>query len=789
MTREATLSGRDFSPIDMSQHTDMGRQLLSIVDTNGFDPREYAFEDYRTAIDLALRGGLVPTAARLLSLARSIQASFLPLADACLDCDEARIALRSGNKIDAVRLIASSVHKLKTQNHRQQLAEALLFQGQVLGLFCQFESAIDSLNASLHFYEWEFGNRIVPLKIRNMIALIHKRRGKWAVAEDAMEKIVSITQEHDLQEHRWGVLGNLAVLRLKQGKVEKAVTSLSEIVRNSRAGNQAEVFNNAKLTLAIYDRMCGHFVHSRNAIREVKHWARTNNLVRTELLCYEYLADIRHDEGHALTALKLLNRALRLAKAKCPDTDLVCEVQRRRAEAFVDLGKVVLARRAANQAIRVSELIGEPFEIALAHRACGLVHESEGHPEAALLELKACVDILRQLGEKFELGRTLLHTARILIRNEGFSAGADTIEEARKIFLAMNLAYWVARADEVCLTRQIDASDDSSPTPTPRHQMPDQFGILTRDDRLVSMFSDLAKIATTHLPVILEGESGTGKELFAQALHQLSPRASKPFVPVNCGAIPKEMQESELFGHRRGSFTGAIEDNPGLLESATGGTLFLDEIGEMSPSAQVKLLRAIESNEVRRMGERQHRKIDVRYVAATNVDLVKAVAAGEFRKDLFYRLNGLRLTIPPLRERRGDIPLLVDFYVEQACTRLNKKVRVTRAIMNLLTSYEWPGNIRELKNSIERAVTLANPDSELTPGLFVFLVDNRGVPQGRTLAEDLEDVERQRILRTLDENGWVKAAAARVLKMTRTTLTSRMERLGIPLRRPRSRPQ
>ena len=419
----------------------------------------------------------------------------------------------------------------------------------------------------------------------------------------------------------------------------------------------------------------------------------------------------------------------------------------------------------------------------MAHRASGIAHVQARNNTLGLEELKRCEDILRHLGEKFELARTLLNRGSVLIQEHGFSAGSETLDEARKIFSELGLSVWVRRIHEIASS---EPRAQSVRVESAQRESPDQFGIITRDNRLCDMFRDLVKVAATNLAVILEGESGTGKELFAQALHKLSPRSSKPFLPINCGAIPKEMQESELFGHRRGSFTGAIEDNPGILEAATGGTLFLDEIGEMSESAQVKLLRAIESNEIRRMGERQHRKIDVRYVAATNVDLAKAMETRQFRRDLYFRLSGMSFRIPPLRERRGDIPLLVDFFVARACKSLNKKVVVTKPLINLLMSYEWPGNIRELRNSIERAVALANADAELGPNLFTFITE-RQLSLGKNLDEDLEEIERQRIIHALEENGWVKTAAARALNITRTTLTSRMDRLGIPLKAPARR--
>lgn len=657
---------------------------------------------------------------------------------------------------------------------------------------CRFDQAVSALDAALHVHEWEMRDIEGALRVRLILGLVHKRRGKWAVAEDVMERSVALAEEHALLDRKWKVLANLGVLRLKMGKCRAALDALKAIVSEC-ADHQAT--SNARLTLAIHDRMCGRYVQARNETRAVRAWARETGYARTEILCDEYLGDVRFDQGYPEHALKSFDRALQLSRAKFPDTDMVCEAQRRRAEALVQLGRVTEAREAAEEALRISTTIGEPYEVALAHRALGLVCEAEGNATAFRTELKSCEEILRQLGEKFELGRTLLHQARLAMRGNAFSAGAELIEEARRIFTDMEMDHWVAIANDALLSRPgqgpggdvtaAGSTGASGALPGSRPgEPPARFGIITQDQQLIGMFADLSRVAQSKLPVILEGESGTGKELFARALHLMSDRRKRSFVPVNCGAIPREMQEAELFGHRRGAFTGALDDNPGLFETADNGTLFLDEIGEMSPSAQVKLLRAIETGEIRRVGERHHREVDVRYVAATNSDLEKAISSGRFREDLFYRLDGLRLRIPPLRERRGDIPPLLEFFMAGACARAGKRVSTGKNLLNHLLAYDWPGNVRELRNKVERAVMLAEPDSELTLAHFSF--PGEGVIPGpkRTLDEDLEDVERQRILRALHDSRWVKAVAARQLNITRTTLASRMERLGIPLKPP-----
>jgi two-component system response regulator PilR (NtrC family) len=268
--------------------------------------------------------------------------------------------------------------------------------------------------------------------------------------------------------------------------------------------------------------------------------------------------------------------------------------------------------------------------------------------------------------------------------------------------------------------------------------------IIGESKALRDLLKMMERIASTTSNVLVVGESGTGKELVARQLHDWSDRAKKPFVAVNCGAIPENLIESELFGHKRGSFTGAVADKPGLFEVASGGTLFLDEIGELPLSMQVKLLRAIQSRTIRRVGGNEDQKIDVRLIAATNRNLEKMVADGTFREDLYYRLNVLMLTTPPLRERVEDIPILVEHFFKKCAAKFGKELQgVTPEAMQALESYPWPGNVRELENQVERAVAL---ETDVKIRKESFLLGVAGEPGARrevsfTFVPGMEDLE------------------------------------------------
>ena len=293
-------------------------------------------------------------------------------------------------------------------------------------------------------------------------------------------------------------------------------------------------------------------------------------------------------------------------------------------------------------------------------------------------------------------------------------------------------------------------------------------GIIGQSASLAGVFKILGKVAPTDSTVLVTGESGTGKELLVRALHAASPRADRPFVPVNCGAIPRDLLESELFGHEKGAFTHALRSRPGRFELADGGTIFLDEIGEMEPGLQVKILRVLQEKEIERVGGTGCRKVDVRIVAATNRDLEAAVAAGTFREDLYYRLNVIRIQAPTLRERKEDLPLLVDNFIHRLNYQLGMVIEgVAPGAMDLLMDYDWPGNVRELQNAVESAMNAADSPilrrRELTgPGDF-------------KLRPARQAFERELIRDALAAAGGNRVKAAALLDISRTVLYEKME--------------
>ena len=304
--------------------------------------------------------------------------------------------------------------------------------------------------------------------------------------------------------------------------------------------------------------------------------------------------------------------------------------------------------------------------------------------------------------------------------------------------------------------------------------------IITQDARIVELLTLATRVAATPLTVLIEGESGTGKELFAKLIHERSLRASEPYVKVNCAAIPENLLESELFGHIQGAFTGALKDRVGRFEAASGGTIFLDEVGELPLSLQSKLLRVLQSREYERLGESITRTVDVRVVAATNRDLAQEIQLGNFREDLFYRLNSVRLKIPPLRERKKDIPILVAHFLQKYGSQKSATLTLSSDAMDALMKHEWKGNIRELENAISRAVFLAVGSEIRVDDLpdELRLLAKHSYANEQEHGQTLENIEREHIARVLAEAKNYEEAA-KILDIDTATLWRKRKKYNL----------
>jgi DNA-binding NtrC family response regulator len=367
----------------------------------------------------------------------------------------------------------------------------------------------------------------------------------------------------------------------------------------------------------------------------------------------------------------------------------------------------------------------------------------------------------------------VIMTAHTSVETVTKSLGSGAIEYLGKPLLIEDL---------LAVVRKVQASRKASPRAAANVDEGPETAIIGRTPTMLEVYRAIARVAPTDASVLILGASGTGKELVARALHEHSTRAQMPFVPVNCGALPENILESELFGHEKGAFTGADSSRPGLFEAAHGGTLFLDEISETKPGFQVNLLRAVQEQQIRRVGSHKYTPVDVRIVAASNRDLSKLMGQGQFREDLYYRLSVVVINLPSLEERREDIPLLVQHFLKRCNARNKRSVRITADALRLLTESPWPGNVRELENLVERlAIFCASGEIGAADVQHERqLVHTNGSSTSHP-PSTLEDMERQHIVRVLQEHAGNKSKAARALGIERKTLYQKARRLGIDL--------
>ncbi len=405
----------------------------------------------------------------------------------------------------------------------------------------------------------------------------------------------------------------------------------------------------------------------------------------------------------------------------------------------------------------------------------------EGPFDLALLDIYLGsgngLDFLEKLKAAQPQCNCVVMTAHASVETVARSVSGGALEDISKPLLIDELLALIRKiVSRRETTPEVGSKDDSSP----------ESAIIGRSPKMLEVYRAIARVAPSTASVLITGASGSGKELVARAIHAHSRRANKPFTPINCGSFPETILESELFGHEKGAFTGADSSRRGLFEATDGGTLFLDEVSETSLSFQVKLLRVVQEQQIRRLGSNTFIPVDVRILAATNKDLSVLIRNGQFREDLYYRLSVVTIPLPSLEERCEDIPLLVQHFLERFNQRNQRQVHISGDAVHVLSSMSWPGNVRELENLIERLAIFAASDEIAAEevereGARRKTADAVSGPAPTTLPDKLQEMERQEILRVLRESRGNKSLAARKLGIERKTLYEKARRLGVDL--------
>jgi DNA-binding NtrC family response regulator/uncharacterized protein HemY len=573
------------------------------------------------------------------------------------------------------------------------------------------------------------------------------------------------------------------------------------------------------LSLGYVSVLLREFSKAEEYLKEAYSLIHENSFVRELAIFHEYsgeLAFIRGDFGEAENHYL---KAIQIGEKIAPRSAIISQAYRLLAELYTERGEFVKGLTSCEKLLLASKNIGEKMEEALAYRTLGRLYSLNGHPAEVKENFAFATRILEEIGVKFELAKTYLDMGKsdcfdfwekmkFLGRAEDLASQLDTPHHSAKVKFAFALLFFknkeyadaldfLGKAKEIFeqgseredleevseLKKQIQAvfqAAERSKDSSPEFSIQD---IVTQNKHMLEMLENAQRVKDSDITILLEGETGTGKDLLAKVIHFTSSRKNKKFVVINCAALPETLFESELFGYKKGAFTGASYNKKGLLDEAAGGTLYLDEVAEVPFPIQVKLLRAIEEKEITRLGEVKPGKVDFRVIAATNRNLEKLVEEGKFRSDLYYRLSVIKFKLSPLRERKEDIPLLLEHFIRKYAINGWAQASIFDSkVMKLFLNYDWPGNVRELENDIKSLLAFVR-DGDKIP--FELLADslekfNNGRSNNHpSLMSQLAEYEKEQIKKALVKSNWVKTKAARLLNIDEALLRYKMKKHNI----------
>jgi DNA-binding NtrC family response regulator/tetratricopeptide (TPR) repeat protein len=656
----------------------------------------------------------------------------------------------------------------------------------------------------------------------NNLALLHKNHGEWQLACDHLVKALELDKEGG----NYGKIAlrrlNLGLVYLKTGQWMKARDSVEEALSIAQRIGDQHTIAAASIALGNCMRFLGQQGAADRLYGRAIEIAEREKLMRELALAYEFSGESKISSGDPKKALESLAQAMQIAQQIAPEGDIVAEVERRNAEAYLALGDLKSARRAVRRSIRLCRQVGDRYEEGAALCDFARVKAGAGCAASAGVAFEASAGILEAVGDRYGLARTLLHFGRFL-RSVGYSekeklASRRILARAVGLFTELGLEELLLETERELETAWSDGNGGQTSCVIdggiePRAGGPGSGGavcrdvganvpaaistssragrellgsatptngFVTRDARLIEVIRAAQLLRTADTPVLIQGETGTGKNLLAYIFRSYDEERGRPFVELNCAAIPAELLESELFGYSKGAFSGANSDKKGILEEAQGGSVFLNEIGEMDARMQAKLLHVLDDGWYRRVGETTMRRLNARIISATNKELWKEVQRGTFRRDLYFRLTQSTLTITPLRERQDDIAGLCEHFFRFYSKLYSKEVNAGARAMQLLCEYSWPGNVRELRNKVQMLVldsatkrTLAARDIEKVLG--ALLEPN----EPATLSGKIEQLKRAEISRVLAGCGGNKTKAARALGMSRRGLCKVVERMQL----------
>ncbi len=632
-------------------------------------------------------------------------------------------------------------------------------------------------------------------------ARLVRRLCRWTEAQDALRKALELTERLGLRGRANHSRHGLALLLWKRGRLEAALQLAERCCGDDARLGQRSIRAMAGLLKCQIMLHQGRYDEAMQLVVRGPEWDSSAALARASILAREFAGEVALEQGNGEDALKSLDEALSRALALAPKGDIVAGLRRRRAECFYLLERFQEAYEEAKAGLEHCRGLGDRYEEAATYRILGLSTAAVGKPDEAKKWFDGGFSYYDDIETPYEWGKLWMAYGDWL---RGPRAGAfrdpkgalEAYHAARDHFEGMGAEGKLAEANrrlEKLTQEEQERTSSGGRTADPgaaRHAprrprrstelerlslwAKESFGIVTRSKALLALLDDVRKLAPSNAPILVIGESGTGKELVARGIHALSGRKGQ-FMAINASSLPREIIESELFGHVVGSFTGATREKPGMFEVCDKGTVFLDEIAEMSFELQSRLLRFLETGESRRVGANANIGVDTRIIAATNRDRAALERGENFRLDLYYRLAHAVIVLPPLRHRGEDIELLAGHFLDEACASARRQVYLSPAALGRLNAYAWPGNVRQLRAVIKRVVLLSADGHVVTPE--VLQLENVQVPT--TLIEELEQAERRRVGEALAQARGSRTDAARLLGMPRTTLINKIRRYGL----------
>jgi len=664
------------------------------------------------------------------------------------------------------------------------------------------------------------GNQAGMIKTCNLVARIYFVRCEFEKTTEYLQEAKKFSEKLGDLKAEAIICGNLGRVYTLSGEWRKAERNLEKGLKYHQTTEDSLSLCRDLLSLGFVTYLKRDFQRSREFLAKALELAEEQNFVREKAIYHEYAGQLAQSSGDSKGAEMHFLEAIEISHQAAPEGDLNNQAYRLLAELQVAREDFDQALISCQKSLEVSAQLSEKNEEGAAYRILGQIYSAKNEKDKSSEYFDKSIRILQQVGAEYELARSHLEAGRspifdyykrlgflsnaeslfrnldskyhlglvnsaitdLLVEVKDYSKAQVFLTEAETLFKQSNDQKELREVRE--LRRSIEEVLSQSSIIARSNGQVTFENVVTQNTEMTEIVEKLKQVMDYDISILLEGETGTGKDLIAKAVHYSSARKEKRFVAINCAALPESLLENELFGHKRGAYTGADKDQPGLFEEAEGGTLYLDQVEEIPFSTQVKLLRSIEEKEITRLGDTKPRKINVSIISSSIEDLREAVKNGKFRQDLYFRLNTFNVKIPSLRDRKEDIPLLVRRFLKQHGVA-EKKVKdfEKNGTLKRFVEYGWPGNVRELENEIKRMVVLAQAGDRDPCGV---LSDKLASPAGRgnsseetSLFHQVAEFEKERIIEALRQTNWIKLRAARVLGIPEATIRNKMKKHNI----------